>query len=34
VLWANPVGAKLFGAPNAAALARRRFGPADSHRRQ
>ena len=34
VLWANPVGAKLFGAPNAAALAERMFGPADSHRRQ
>src|SRR5438034_949404 len=34
VLWANPVGAKLFGAANSAALAGRIFGPADSHRRQ
>lgn len=34
VLWANPVGANLFGAANSAALARRLFGPADSHRRQ
>jgi len=34
VLWANPVGAKLFGAANATALADRTFGPADSHRRQ
>lgn len=34
VLWANPVGAKLFGAANSAALADRIFGPADSHRRQ
>ncbi|MCK1744169.1 PAS domain S-box protein [Bradyrhizobium sp. 139] len=34
VLWANPVGAKLFGAAHAAALADRTFGPADSHRRQ
>ncbi|MFZ5712930.1 MAG: PAS domain S-box protein [Bradyrhizobium sp.] len=34
VLWANPVGAKLFGAANSAALADRVFGPADSHRRQ
>ncbi|WGR72596.1 MULTISPECIES: PAS domain-containing protein [unclassified Bradyrhizobium] len=34
VLWANPVGARLFGAPNAAALAARTFGPADPHRRQ
>lgn len=34
VLWANPVGAKLFGAANTAALAGRNFGPADSHRRQ
>ncbi|MHC4050231.1 PAS domain-containing sensor histidine kinase [Bradyrhizobium sp. 25ACV] len=34
VLWANPVGAKLFGAANGAALAERIFGPADSHRRQ
>jgi PAS domain S-box-containing protein len=34
VLWANPVGASLFGAPNTASLAARTFGPADSHRRQ
>ncbi|WBL79978.1 PAS domain S-box protein [Bradyrhizobium xenonodulans] len=34
VLWANPVGAKLFGAANATALAEKTFGPADSHRRQ
>lgn len=34
VLWANAVGAKFFGAANAAALARKTFGPADGHRRQ
>ena len=34
ILWANPVGAKLFGAAHGAALARKIFGPADSHRRQ
>ncbi|MBB4372756.1 PAS domain S-box-containing protein [Bradyrhizobium sp. cir1] len=34
VLWANPVGARLFGAAHAAALAEKIFGPADSHRRQ
>ncbi|MDE5464372.1 PAS domain-containing protein [Bradyrhizobium sp. CSS354] len=34
VLWANPVGARLFGAANATALAEKTFGPADSHRRQ
>jgi PAS domain S-box-containing protein len=34
ILWANPVGARLFGAANGAALAGRTFGPADSHRRQ
>ncbi len=34
ILWANPVGAKLFGAANGAALARKLFGPADAHRRQ
>jgi PAS domain S-box-containing protein len=34
ILWANPVGAKLFGAANGAALANKRFGPADAHRRQ
>jgi PAS domain-containing protein len=34
ILWANPVGVRLFGAANAAALANKIFGPADSHRRQ
>lgn len=34
VLWANPVGATFFGAPHAAALVDKTFGPADSHRRQ
>jgi PAS domain S-box-containing protein len=34
ILWANPVGARLFGATNGTALAQRTFGPADSHRRQ
>jgi len=34
VLWANPVGARLFGAANGAALARKTFGPTDIHRRQ
>src|SRR4030088_2055632 len=34
ILWANPVGAKLFGAGNAAALAKKLFGPADRPRRQ
>ncbi|MGY4511926.1 PAS domain-containing sensor histidine kinase [Bradyrhizobium sp. USDA 3650] len=34
VLWANPVGARLFGAGNATALADRIFGPTDGHRRQ
>jgi PAS domain S-box-containing protein len=34
VLWANPVGARLFGAANSAALANKTFGPADPHRRQ
>ncbi|MBR1089557.1 PAS domain S-box protein [Bradyrhizobium manausense] len=34
VLWANAVGAKFFGVANAAILAQRTFGPADSHRRQ
>jgi len=34
VLWANPVGARLFGAANSAELARKTFGPADAHRRQ
>jgi PAS domain S-box-containing protein len=34
VLWANPVGAKTFGATNSAALTEKVFGPADAHRRQ
>ncbi len=34
VLWANPVGAKVFGAANATALAKKLFGPADAQRRQ
>jgi PAS domain S-box-containing protein len=34
VLWANPVGAQVFGAANPATLAGKTFGPADSHRRQ
>jgi PAS domain S-box-containing protein len=34
VLWANTVGARLFGARNAAELAGRTIGPADPHRRQ
>ncbi|MDX3972388.1 MAG: PAS domain S-box protein [Bradyrhizobium sp.] len=34
VLWANPVGANLFGAANSAGLADKVFGPADRHRRQ
>ena len=34
ILWANPVGARLFGAANGAELAERSFGPADAHRRQ
>jgi PAS domain S-box-containing protein len=34
VLWANPVGARLFGAAHSAALAGKVFGPADPHRRQ
>src|SRR5665213_199769 len=34
IFWANPVGAKLFGAHNATQLAERTFGPADAHRRQ
>jgi PAS domain S-box-containing protein len=34
ILWANPAGAKLFGAANAAGLAAKLFGPADQHRRQ
>jgi PAS domain S-box-containing protein len=34
ILWANPVGAQLFGAANGTALAQKRFGPANAHRRQ
>jgi PAS domain S-box-containing protein len=34
VLWANPVGARLFGAANGASLSKKTFGPADPHRRQ
>jgi PAS domain S-box-containing protein len=34
ILWANPVGAVLFDAPNGAALANKTFGPANPHRRQ
>ncbi len=34
ILWANPVGANLFGAANGAVLARKTFGPADPQRRQ
>jgi PAS domain S-box-containing protein len=34
VLWANPVGARSFGATNSSVLARKTFGPADRHRRQ
>jgi PAS domain S-box-containing protein len=34
ILWANPVGARLLGAANAATLAKKNFGPADAQRRQ
>ncbi len=34
ILWANPVGVRLFGASHAAALFERTFGLADPHRRQ
>ena len=34
ILWANPVGAKLFAAANSSALAEKIFGPADARRRQ
>jgi PAS domain S-box-containing protein len=34
ILWANPVGAKLFGAANGTALTQKTFGPADPYRRQ
>jgi PAS domain S-box-containing protein len=34
ILWANPVGARLFDAPSGAALAAKIFGPANPYRRQ
>ena len=34
ILWANTVGARLFGERNAAALAEKTIGPADPRRRQ
>ena len=34
VLWANPVGTRLFGAANSMELTKKNFGPADVHRRQ
>src|SRR4030081_2481997 len=34
ILWANPVGAGVFGAANSTALAEKIFGPANAHRRQ
>jgi PAS domain S-box-containing protein len=34
ILWANPVGAAVFGAADSTALAGKIFGPADPHRRQ
>jgi hypothetical protein len=34
IVWTNAVGARVFGAPDAAALAAKTFGPADQHRRQ
>jgi PAS domain S-box-containing protein len=34
IVWANPVGARLFGEANSAILARKTFGPADRHRGQ
>ena len=34
ILWANPAGARLFGAAGTAALTEKTFGPADLHRRQ
>src|SRR3984893_13809780 len=34
ILWANPVGARLFGAANGAILVKKIFGPADPRRRQ
>jgi PAS domain S-box-containing protein len=34
IIWGNAVGAKLFGAANAAGLCEKAFGPAEAHRRQ
>jgi PAS domain S-box-containing protein len=34
ILWANPVGARLFGAANGAILVKKIVGPADPRRRQ
>jgi PAS domain S-box-containing protein len=34
ILWTNPVGASIFGAANASALASRNFDPSDPHRHQ
>ena len=34
VLWANPVGARVFGAANSIRLGHKVFSPADPHRRQ
>ncbi len=34
ILWANTIGARLFGERNAAALSKKLIGPADPHRRQ
>jgi len=34
VMWANPVGVRLFGAGDSAELAQKTFGPADRRRRQ
>ncbi|HEV7408957.1 MAG TPA: PAS domain-containing protein, partial [Bradyrhizobium sp.] len=34
ILWANPVGARVFGAADAAAFGAKTFGAADQHRRQ
>ena len=34
ILWANTIGARLFGERNAAALSEKKIGPADPHRRQ
>ena len=34
VLWANAIGARVFGAANGTALIAKTFGPADPHRRQ